>query len=102
MFDAGLVDEVCRLLDAGVSAGATAMQAIGYKEVAGYLAGACTLDQAIDAVCRASRRYAKRQLTWLRNRPDVHWLRWESEPDENALQAAADGIAKNFTAARQS
>ncbi len=100
MFDAGLVDEVRALLDAGVSADTTAMQAIGYKEVAGYLSGACTLDEAADAVCRASRRYAKRQLTWLRSRPDVHWLRWEREPDQAALAAAAEAVAKNFTTAR--
>ncbi len=94
MFDAGLVDEVRRLLDAGVGPETTAMQAIGYKEVAAYLAGRCTLEEAVDAVCRASRRYAKRQLTWLRSRQDVHWLRWDREPDAAALQSAAEQIGK--------
>ena len=94
MFGQGLVEEVRRLLDAGVGPETTAMQAIGYKEVAAYLAGACTLDQAVEAVCRASRRYAKRQLTWLRSRPDIHWLRWDAEPDENSLPAAAKDIAE--------
>ena len=94
MFDMGLVEEVRRLLDGGVGPDTTAMQAIGYKEVAAYLAGDCTLDEAVDAVCRASRRYAKRQLTWLRSRPEVHWLRWEAEPDADGLMAAAQGIAE--------
>ncbi len=94
MFDAGLVQEVQALLDAGVGPDTTAMQAIGYKEVADYLAGRCTLDQAIDAVCRASRRYAKRQLTWLRSRPDVHWLTWEREPAPADIRAAARDIKK--------
>ena len=96
MFDRGLVEEVRRLLAGGLSPGSTAMQAIGYKEVAAYLAGECTLDEAIDQVCRASRRYAKRQLTWLRSRPDVHWLRWEKTPDMEAarpLSTAITGIA---------
>ena len=96
MFDAGLPEEVRRLLDAGIGPDTTAMQAIGYKEVAAYLAGTCTLDQAVEAVCRASRRYAKRQLTWLRRRDDIHWVRWPREPDEGDIRAAARGIAENF------
>ncbi len=100
MFDRGLVEEVRRLLDGGVGPETTAMQAIGYKEVAAYLAGTCTLAEAVDAVCRASRRYAKRQLTWLRSREDVHWLRWDAEPDRDALLAAARDIAENFSASR--
>ena len=97
MFDQGLVEEVRSLLDAGVGPDTTAMQAIGYKEVAAYLAGACSLEEAVDAVCRASRRYAKRQLTWLRGREDVHWLRWDREPDMDSLQTAAQAIAKKAT-----
>ena len=97
MFDAGLVEEVRALLDAGVDAGATAMQAIGYKEVAAYLNGACTLDEAVEAVCQASRRYAKRQLTWLRSRRDVHWLRWPDPPDDAAVRDAAAAIAQSVS-----
>ena len=86
MFDLGRVEEVRALLNAGVGPDTTAMQAIGYKEVAAYLSGECTLDEAIDAVCRASRRYAKRQLTWLRGREGVRWLRWENQPDMSAAR----------------
>ena len=94
MFDAGLVDEVRALLTAGVGPETTAMQAIGYKEVAAYLDGRYTLEQAVDQVCRASRRYAKRQLTWLRARPDVHWLRWDREPGPEDILAAARAVAE--------
>ncbi len=94
MFDAGLVDEVRALLTAGVGPETTAMQAIGYKEVAAYLDGRYTLEQAVDQVCRASRRYAKRQLTWLRARPDVHWLRWDREPGPEDILAAALAVAE--------
>ena len=93
MFGAGLVEEVRALLDGGVGADTTAMQAIGYKEVAAYLAGEYTLDEAIEAVCRASRRYAKRQLTWLRSRPDVRWLHWRREPSPEDIRAAARAVA---------
>ena len=94
MFDAGLMEEVRSLLAAGAGPETTAMQAIGYKEVADCLAGRCTEEEAVQAVCRASRRYAKRQLTWLRSRPDVHWLRWEQEPSPAHIQAAAADIEK--------
>lgn len=81
MFDAGLIEEVQRLLDGGLSDRSTAMQAIGYKEVAAFLRGECSREDAIEAVQRESRRYAKRQLTWLRRDDGVRWLRWEKEPD---------------------
>ena len=96
MFDAGLVEEVEHLLAAGLSPNCTAMQAIGYKEVAQYLSGECALDEAVDTVCRASRRYAKRQLTWLRSRPDIRWLRWEAEPGRAALDEAARTLAEEY------
>lgn len=57
------------------------MQAIGYKEVAACIAGECSAEEAIEAVKRNSRRYAKRQLTWLRRDKELHWLVWENEPD---------------------
>ncbi len=81
MFRDGLVAEVRALLDAGVPPESTAMQAIGYKELADFLAGQGTLAEAEEAIARASRRYAKRQLTWLRREKDVFWLQWEGEPD---------------------
>lgn len=92
MFRRGLVQEVQRLLDSGLAAGVTAMQAIGYKEVAACLAGEYTLDEAVDRVCRASRRYAKRQITWLRHRSDIHWLRWEKTPNMEAAGPLSEEI----------
>ncbi len=82
MFEGGLVEEVRALLAEGVPADCTAMQAIGYKEVARYLAGEWTLPETVEAVQRESRRYAKRQLTWLRRDKDIHWLRWKTEPTD--------------------
>lgn len=95
MFEKGLVREVRALLDAGVPLDGTAMQAIGYKETAAYLRGVCSLTEAIDAVQRKSRQYAKRQLTWLRRNPDVRWLRWEKAPDLSAAgRISTDFVGK--------
>ena len=74
MLKNGLVDEVRRLLDSGVPANATAMQAIGYKELTAYLRGEGTLPDAVAAIQQASRRYAKRQRTWFRRNESIHWL----------------------------
>lgn len=79
MFRAGLVEEVERLLALGVRTGDTALQAIGYKEVAAALRGECSMAEAMAAVQQASRRYAKRQLSWLRGKPEVHWHLWKKE-----------------------
>jgi tRNA dimethylallyltransferase len=88
MFDAGLVDEVRRLLDVGLADGRTARTAIGYREVAAYLAGETTLDQAIDATTAATRRFSRRQDSWYRKDPRVVWVDWD-DPDrvERAVSA---------------
>ena len=86
MFADGLADEVRALLDAGVPEDGTAMQAIGYKETAAYLRGECSLPEAVEAVQRKSRQYAKRQLTWLRRDGRVRWLRWKDAPELSAAR----------------
>ena len=85
MLARGLVDEVRALLDAGVPRACTAMQAIGYKEIVRALDGACTMEEAAEDIRRESRRYAKRQLTWLR-RGDYHWIRFQKTPDLEAAR----------------
>ena len=81
MAEAGLFGEVRSLLERGLDAGCTAMQAIGYKEAALAVRGELTCSEALELIKRETRRYAKRQLTWLRGRPDIHWIRWDAEPD---------------------
>lgn len=66
MFEAGLVSEVESLLDSGLREALTAPQAIGYKEVVAALDGNITMDQAREDIKTATRRYAKRQRSWLR------------------------------------
>ena len=88
MIAAGLFEEVERLLGAGLSDSCTAMQAIGYKEIAAALRGECSPEDAIETVKRESCRYAKRQLTWLRRDRDLVWLPREEYPAEDDLLAA--------------
>ena len=71
MMAAGLMEEV-RSLRGRLSA--TASQAIGYKEIFACLDGEITQAEAADRIKLATRHYAKRQLTWFRRNPDIHWI----------------------------
>ena len=85
----GLFEEVEALLAEGLGPDTTAMQAIGYKEAAEALRGECSRDEAIEKLKRETRRYAKRQLTWLRRREGALRIDWEGTPDfESALRAS--------------
>ncbi len=75
MMEKGLVEEVKEIINMGISRTSTAMQAIGYKEIAEYLEGEITLEKAIDKIKQGSRRYAKRQLTWYRRNEKIHWVK---------------------------
>ena len=74
MLQQGLIEEIQDLLASGVPANSTAMQAIGYKEFVEALKGNGTIAEAAESVKQASRRYAKRQLTWFKRNMNVHWL----------------------------
>lgn len=95
----GLLDEVHRLLAAGVPDGATALQAIGYKEPLAALRGEMTMDEAVALIQQQSRRYAKRQRTWFRRNSAVQWILRDGMNEAQVLQAAlalltqADGIS---------
>ena len=96
MLEQGLVKEIQELLDSGIPAKCTAMQAIGYKEFTGALDGQCTMEEAADEVRKASRRYAKRQLTWFRRNEKMRWLIRDSHwGSEEILQKARQLIAEN-------
>ena len=74
MLETGLVEEIKALLFSGIPAKCTAMQAIGYKEFVDALDGKISIADAADQVRQSSRHYAKRQLTWFRRNPNMHWL----------------------------
>ena len=74
MLSQGLVEEIRDLLDSGIPSDCTAMQAIGYKEFVAAMNGQISIEEAAGEVKTASRRYAKRQLTWFRRNKSIHWL----------------------------
>ncbi len=80
MFEAGFVDEVERLLAQGLAEGRTAGRAIGYREVAAYLAGDVSLAEARERTVIATRRFSRRQDSWFRKDPRVTWIRYD-DPD---------------------
>jgi len=75
MLAAGLVDEVRRLLDAGLPPTARPLQAIGYRDALAVLKGKSTPEQAQQAIVTATMRFAKRQMTWFRHQADVTWFK---------------------------
>ena len=94
MAEEGLLAEVRALLERGLPRDATALQAIGYKEFLGVLDGSATEAQALEEVKLRTRQYAKRQLTWLRRNPDIHWITWEKDRDfARALQISTEILA---------
>ena len=91
MVEEGLLAEVERLLQSGIPREATALQAIGYKEFLGVADGTAAVEEAVAEVKLRSRQYAKRQLTWLRRKTDIHWIEWEKERDfGRALQVSTE------------
>jgi len=96
MLETGLMEEIRDLLGSGIPAKCTAMQAIGYKEFVAALEGQCTIEEAADEVRKASRHYAKRQLTWLRRNKNIHWITRESGASGEEIIAKARQIIRAF------
>lgn len=96
MLQMGLIEEIHALLDAGIPEKTTAMQAIGYKEFIAALEGKCTIEEAADQVRQSSRRYAKRQLTWFRRNPAIHWLIRTPEQKSSEILAQARQCFREF------
>lgn len=90
MIEQGLLEECRRLMEAGVfERSATAAQAIGYKELFPYLRGELPLESCVETLKMATRRYAKRQMTWFRMHGNVQWLDRDGETTDKELLAMA-------------
>ena len=74
MIQAGWIEEVAQLVKNGIPADAKPFQFIGYSEWRAFLAQKFSKEEALQKIQQSTRRYAKRQLTWFRREPDVHWL----------------------------
>lgn len=95
MLAAGLVDEV-RALMADPQRHPTAIQAIGYKEVAAALRGEMSMDEAVYWIRRNTRSLAKRQLTWFRRDSRVQWLEAEGQTAEALARRMQEALGARF------
>jgi tRNA dimethylallyltransferase len=75
----GLVEETGRLLEQGYGRHLGSMKGLGYRQIAGYLAGEYSLEEAVRLLKRDTRRFAKRQFTWFRKEPNIIWIEWRPE-----------------------
>ena len=73
MIEAGLVDEVQKLLGMGYTADLKSMQSIGYRHMVDVIEGRLSRDEGVRTLKRDTRRYAKRQLTWFGADQEIHW-----------------------------
>ncbi|MQY18931.1 tRNA (adenosine(37)-N6)-dimethylallyltransferase MiaA [Nocardia macrotermitis] len=97
MFAVGLIDEVRTLLDHGLREGQTACRAIGYAQVLAHFDGEYDLAQAQERTLFGTRRYVRRQRSWFRRDPRVHWLDG-ADPDlpETALAHVTSRLASDI------
>ena len=85
MIQDGLLYEVENIIKSGVSKNSTSMQAIGYKEVCDFLDGECSFDLTVEKIKQESRRYAKRQMTWLRRNKNINWILLQDDYNLNKI-----------------
>ncbi len=91
MFAAGLIEETRRLL--ARYGPVKALDSLGYRQALGVLRESWTVEEAIEAAQQGHRNYAKRQLTWFRREPEVHWI--AGFGDEPETECAAVELVKN-------
>jgi tRNA dimethylallyltransferase len=98
MWEAGLVDEVRRLEAAGLRAGRTASRALGYQQVLAALAEESTEEHARAETVRATKRFARRQDSWFRRDPRVHWLSGAADRRDELVTRALALVERAVTA----
>ncbi|MGW0822402.1 tRNA (adenosine(37)-N6)-dimethylallyltransferase MiaA [Streptomyces sp. NPDC002845] len=98
MWEAGLVDEVGTLQAQGLREGRTASRALGYQQVLAALAGECTEGEARAETVRATKRFARRQDSWFRRDPRVHWLKGGAADLTQLPQLALSLVERPVTA----
>ena len=97
MLAAGLEQETRQLLQAGLSPTALSMRSIGYRQMAQYLAGELEHDEMTAKIKQATRNFAKRQFTWYKKMPYIHWFDVEKLPDqEQIVEIMCQLLVKNY------
>ena len=74
MIEEGLEEEVRSLLNAGIPTDCLSMKSLGYRQIAEYLKGQCDFATAVDNIKKETRHFAKRQITWYKKMPYIHWF----------------------------
>lgn len=90
MLEQGLVEEVRKLKEMGLTKNDVSMQGLGYKEILAYLDGEMTFEEAVYTVKRDTRHFAKRQMTWFRREPDAVWI--DCDPDRRTAEDIVDEL----------
>lgn len=96
MIDNGLIEEVKQILEQGYSPDLQALQTVGYKQVIQYLNGDISYDKMVKDFKTATRRYAKRQITWLRRWPFVNWLDRSEKSRELLIETIQQQVAADM------
>lgn len=96
MLEKGLLEEVRGLKESGLDESLTSMQAIGYKELFEYFNGKLTLSEAVEKIKQESRRYAKRQMTWLKRNKNICWIMLQNDYNLNKIYAQCFTKAEKF------
>lgn len=92
MLEAGLEQEVHGLLEQGVHPDCQSMQSIGYRQMVWYIDAGLPYAEAVEKLKQATRNFAKRQLTWYKKMPYIHWLQLDAEPDYEEAVAQIEAL----------
>lgn len=92
MVENGLIEEVKKLLDMGYSENLVSMQGIGYKEIIPYVKGEISLENAITELKKATRHFAKRQITWFKRQTEGLWVDLSEKSEKEVLDMIVDYI----------
>jgi len=92
----GLLEETRRLLAQGYGRQLGSMKGLGYRQMAGYLAGEYDFQEAVRRLKRDTRHFAKRQLTWFRKEPAIEWLLVEEHETSASVAARIEGLVRGF------
>jgi tRNA dimethylallyltransferase len=93
MIKQGLTEEVARILEMGYAPSLKAMQSLGYKQIINHLQGVYDLPEAVRLIKRDTRRYARRQITWFKGDPEIHWI--EFPRDRAVVNRIVEGFWRN-------
>lgn len=98
MVEEGLVEEVARLRERGLTARDVSMQGIGYRQILQALDGEISMEEAVRIVKRDTRHFAKRQLTWFKREPDAVWIDIGAYEDTEAMLDHMEALARGVFA----